>query len=203
MKKKKIGLIICILLLLYFIGGIIYSFSGTSDKNKNNKKETGIQIKGFDYICLDKETSLYKEEFKILKNNLESDSINYKDYAYSISKLFIIDLYDLNSKKNMYDVGGVDFVYPNARDNYKLNVENTLYKYMENNLDGERKQTLPEVSSVQVVSNEEIEYNIGEEKFQGYKINLDITYVKDLEYDKKAEVILVKQDKYLYVVEKN
>ena len=27
--------------------------------------------------------------------------------------------------------------------------------------------------------------------------------IKDLEYDKKAEVILIKQDKYLYVVEKN
>lgn len=204
MKNKKIGLILCIILFIYFIGGIVYSFSGASKKNnKNNNEKSIMQIKGYDYICLENESKLYKDEFKKLKNNLESDNIDYKEYAYSISKLFVIDLYTLNNKKNMYDVGGANFVYPLARDNYKLNVENTLYKYMEDNSDGDRKQKLPEVSNVTIVSDEEIEYEIGEEKFEAYKINIDITYVKDLKYDKKAEIILVKEDKYLYVVEKN
>ena len=44
--------------------------------------------------------------------------------------MFLIDLYNLDNKKNMYDVGGVIFVFPDARENYKLNVSNTLYKYM-------------------------------------------------------------------------
>ena len=151
----------------------------------------------------DSDLQIYKDEFKILKSNLESKEINYKDYAYSISKMFIIDLYTLNNKNNMYDVGGVQFVYPKARDNFKLNVENTLYKYMEDNSDGKREQDLPEVSNVEVTSDEVYEYTIGEEKYKGYKINLDISYVKDLEYDAKAELILVKVDKYLYIVEKN
>lgn len=203
MRNKKIGLIFCIILLIYFIGGIIYNFSVNSKINKKNKVDNSIQIKGFEYICFDNDTDLFKNEFKILKLNLESDEINYQEYAYSISKMFIIDLYTLNNKKNMYDVGGVQFVYPSTRDNYKLNVENTLYKYIEDNSEGDRKQILPEVSNVQIVGDELIEYEIGEEKFEGYKINIEINYVKNLEYDEKAEIILVRQDKYLYVVEKN
>lgn len=204
MKKKKIGIVVCSILLIYFLGGIFYNiFVDRSDTKKNNNVNNSVQIKGFEYLSNDSDTELFKNEFKKLKKNLESSNINYNEYALSISKMFIIDLYTLNNKNNMYDVGGVQFVYPEARDNFKLNVENTLYKYMEDNSDGKREQDLPEVSNVEVTSDEVYEYTIGEEKYEGYKINLDISYVKDLEYDAKAELILVKVDKYLYIVEKN
>lgn len=204
MKKKKIGIVVCSILLIYFLGGIFYNiFVDRSDTKKKNNVNNSVQIKGFEYLSNDSDTDLFKNEFKKLKNNLESSNINYNEYALSISKMFIIDLYTLNNKNNMYDVGGVQFVYPEARDNFKLNVENTLYKYMEDNSDGKREQDLPEVSNVEVTSDEVYEYTIGEEKYEGYKINLDISYVKDLEYDAKAELILVKVDKYLYIVEKN
>ena len=204
MKKKKIGIVVCSILLIYFLGGIFYNiFVDRSDTKKNNNVNNSVQIKGFEYLSNDSDTDLFKNEFKKLKKNLESSNINYNEYALSISKMFIIDLYTLNNKNNMYDVGGVQFVYPEARDNFKLNVENTLYKYMEDNSDGKREQDLPEVSNVEVTSDEVYEYTIGEEKYEGYKINLDISYVKDLEYDAKAELILVKVDKYLYIVEKN
>lgn len=204
MKKKKIGIVVCSILLIYFLGGIFYNiFVDRSDTKKNNNVNNSVQIKGFEYLSNDSDTDLFKNEFKKLKNNLESSNINYNEYALSISKMFIIDLYTLNNKNNMYDVGGVQFVYPEARENFKLNVENTLYKYMEDNSDGKREQDLPEVSNVEVTSDEVYEYTIGEEKYEGYKINLDISYVKDLEYDAKAELILVKVDKYLYIVEKN
>lgn len=203
-NKKKLIIVVCTILFVYFVGGIIYNFSGIKDKRKSLKKvDNSIQIKGFDYLCSDDETELYKNEFKILKKNLESSNINYLEYAHSISKMFIIDLYTLSNKKNMYDVGGVDFVYPDAIENYKLNVENTLYKYMENNTDGKRKQELPEVSEVVISSDEETSFTIGDQAYDGYKINLDISYVKDLEYDTSVEVILIKKDKYLYIVEKN
>ena len=204
MKKKKIGIVVCSILLIYFLGGIFYNiFVDRSDTKKKNNVNNSVQIKGFEYLSNDSDTDLFKNEFKKLKKNLESSNINYNEYALSISKMFIIDLYTLNNKNNMYDVGGVQFVYPEARDNFKLNVENTLYKYMEDNSDGKREQDLPEVSGVEVTSDEVYEYTIGEEKYEGYKINLDISYVKDLEYDAKAELILVKVDKYLYIVEKN
>ena len=204
-KNKKFWLIICSIALLYFIGGIVYvNLDRDSSSVKNNKNvDKGISIKGFDYILYEDDIDIYKDEFKRLKKNLESSNINYTEYAESISKMFVMDLYSLEAKKNMYDVGGVQFVYPDIRDNYKLNVSNTLYKYMKDNSDGKREQDLPMVKSVSIKNEDETKYKIGEEEFDGYKINLDIEYVKDLEYDKSAEIILVKKDKYLYIVEKN
>lgn len=204
MIKKKIGLVLCIILFIYFIGGIIYNLSDTRvDINKDKVEKIGIQIKDFEYICLENDSDIYKKEFKELKINLESDAIDYRKYAESVSKLFIIDLYTLNNKKNMYDVGGTEFVYPDALENYKLNVENTLYKYMEDINNGKREQILPEVSNVETVDLQESEYVINEEKFGAYKLKLNIVYVSDLGYDKDTEVVLIKKDKYLYVVEKN
>lgn len=204
-KNKKFWLIICSIALLYFIGGIVYiNLDRDSGNVKNNKNlDKGISIKGFDYILYEDDIDIYKDEFKKLKKNLESSNVNYTEYAESISKMFVMDLYSLEAKKNMYDVGGVQFVYPDIRDNYKLNVTNTLYKYMKDNSDGKREQDLPMVKSVSIKNEDETKYKIGEEEFDGYKINLDIEYVKDLEYDKSAEIILVKKDKYLYIVEKN
>ena len=204
-KNKKFWLIICSIALLHFIGGIVYvNLDRDSSSVKNNKNvDKGISIKGFDYILYEDDIDIYKDEFKKLKKNLESSNINYTEYAESISKMFVMDLYSLEAKKNMYDVGGVQFVYPDIRDNYKLNVSNTLYKYMKDNSDGKREQDLPMVKSVSIKNEDETKYKIGEEEFDGYKINLDIEYVKDLEYDKSAEIILVKKDKYLYIVEKN
>ena len=199
--KRKIALVICSILFIYFIGGVVYSFIRKENvfiKHVDNKET----IKGFNYVLLDKDLDIYKSEFKKLKTNLESKDINYKDYAESISKMFIIDLYSLNEKENMYDIGGSEFIYPDNVENYNLNVENTLYKYMEDKNNGKRTQELPTVKNVVINSNEETKYKIEDTEYDGYKINLDIEYIKDLEYDKSAEITLIKKDKYLYIVEK-
>lgn len=208
MKIKKTALVICLILFIYFIGGIIYNFTRKEEKevvNNNNNKivDNAVTIKGYSYILYEDEPTIYTDEFKKLKNNLEGKKIDYKEYAKSISKMFIIDLYSLNLKKNMYDVGGIDFIYPDSQDNYKLNVQNTLYKYMEDNSEGKRKQELPEVKNVKINEVEETTYKIEEKEYDAYKINIDIEYVKDLEYDKKAELILIKDGEYIHIVEKN
>jgi len=204
MKIKKILLIISILLFIYFIGGIFYSLTNKDEKTKENAKvDNGITIKGFSYILYEDTPSIYKEEFNNLKENLENKEINYEEYAKSISKMFLIDLYSLNLKKNMYDVGGTEFIYPESVENYKLNVQNTLYKYMEDNTDGKRKQELPEVKNVVIKDIEETEFKLEETKHKAFKINANIEYIKDLKYENKAEIIIIKEDKYLYIVEKN
>lgn len=203
MKKKIIGLVLCSILFIYFIGGIVYNFAFKDDKSNKKILDNSITIKGFDYILYEDDLDIYKEEFKKLKTNLESEVIDYKEYAYSISKMFIIDLYSLDNKLNKYDVGGICFVYPDVKENYRLNVENTLNKYIKDNSDGDREQELPEVKSVTIDSDEETKFSIGEDEFDAYKVKLSIEYVNDLEYDSEAELIIVRSDKYLYVVEKN
>lgn len=199
--KKKVLLFIFIVVLVYAIGGFIYI--------KLNKQPDVIKvsdldkIKGYNYTLKSNDTKLLTSEFNILKANLESNNVNNEEYAKSIAKLFIIDLYTLNNKINKYDVGGTVYVYPDAVPNYKLNVQNTIYKYMEDNTNKNRNQVLPEVSTIDITKFEETTYKIGDKEYQGYKVELNWTYVEDLGYDTKAEVILIKQDKTYYVVEEN
>lgn len=200
--KKKIILFLCILIFVYAAGGTIYYIATREKKDDKPIVTNKDTIKGYDYTLKSNATKLYEDEFKTLKANLEGD-INYDEYAVSVAKLFIIDLYTINNKINKYDTGGVSFVYPDGRNNYKLNVQDTIYKYVEDNTDGKRTQNLPEVSSVIVKDSKKDTYKIGNNSFEAYKINLEWSYVQDLGYDKTGEIILIKKDKNIYVVEKN
>ena len=203
MKNKLIGLVICIVLFIYFFGGVIYNF--VLDKPIKDKivVKSSNTIKGYEYLLYDDDLDIYKSEFNKLKKNLESKKIDYEEYAKSISKMFLIKLYSLDNLDNKYDIKATEFIYPDAIENFKLNVINTLNKYIEDNSEGNRKQNLPIVNSVEVNSFEEVKFEISEKEYDAYKINLNIEYNKDLGYDKKAELIIVKSDKYLYIVEKN
>ena len=145
--KKKVILFLCILIFVYAAGGTIYYIATREKKDDKPIVTNKDTIKGYDYTLKSNATKLYEDEFKTLKANLEGD-INYDEYAVSIAKLFVIDLYTINNKINKYDTGGASFVYPDGRDNYKLNVQDTIYKYVEDNTNGKRTQNLPEVSSV-------------------------------------------------------
>lgn len=200
--KKKVILFLCILIFVYAAGGTIYYIATREKKDDKPIVTNKDTIKGYDYTLKSNATKLYEDEFKTLKANLEGD-INYDEYAVSVAKLFVIDLYTINNKVNKYDTGGASFVYPDGRDNYKLNVQDTIYKYVEDNTNGKRTQNLPEVSSVIVKDSKKDTYKIGDNSFEAYKINLEWSYVQDLGYDKTGEIILIKKDKNIYVVEKN
>lgn len=200
--KKKVILFLCILIFVYAAGGTIYYIATREKKDDKPIVTNKDTIKGYDYTLKSNATKLYEDEFKALKANLEGD-INYDEYAVSVAKLFVIDLYTINNKINKYDTGGASFVYPDGRDNYKLNVQDTIYKYVEDNTNGKRTQNLPEVSSVIIKDSKKDTYKIGDNSFEAYKINLEWSYVQDLGYDKTGEIILIKKDKNIYVVEKN
>ena len=200
--KKKVILFLCILIFVYAVGGTIYYIATREKKDDKPIVTNKDTIKGYDYTLKSNATKLYEDEFKALKANLEGD-INYDEYAVSVAKLFVIDLYTINNKINKYDTGGASFVYPDGRDNYKLNVQDTIYKYVEDNTNGKRTQNLPEVNSVIVKDSKKDTYKIGDNSFEAYKINLEWSYVQDLGYDKTGEIILIKKDKNIYVVEKN
>ena len=212
-KKKIITFIVIVVFVLIAVGACIYLYV------KNNSKEEVVQtkevkvlnsIEGYGITLSDADTELYKTEFEALRKNLESNKVNMEEYAKSVSKMFIIDLYTLNNKLNKYDVGGSEFVYPNILDNYKLNVEDTLYKYMEDNSKNKRTQQLPEVKSIEVDSIKETKYtyNNGTDKdksddvtYDAYEIALNWTYRIKYGYDTQATVIVIKDNDKLYVAE--
>ncbi len=195
-KYKRLLFVMIIILIVIIVGILMLKFY----KSLNTREIKIIDtVENFDYALEDRDTVLYKNIHRELKNNLESDEINYDEYAKTIAKLFIVDLFTLDNKLSTYDVGGVEFVYPDVLDNYKLNVEDTLYKHIET--DSKRKQKLPIVSSIDVDDFTKSEYTIGEDTYPSFITKLNWSYEKDYGYDTYAAVTLILKDEKIYVVE--
>ena len=76
-----------------------------------------------------------------------------------------------------------------------------MYKNIESNVYGDRKQELPVVSEIESEKVEEIKFKLNDENVDAYKVTLEWEYEKDLGYDEEKEIILVKEDSKLSIVE--
>lgn len=202
MKNKKWLLLIIGGLILLNTGFFVYQmfFKATKEATETKILDT---IKNYNYNLEDRDNTLYKNEFNSLKTNLTSDSINYDDYAKSIAKLYIIDLYTLDNKLNKYDVGSKEFIYHKALDNYILKVEDTLYKYIEDNTYNQRNQDLPTVKSIIITNFQTSTYTLDNTTYDSYEITLSWEYEKTNTYDKTAKVIVIKEADKLSIVEED
>ena len=135
MKKNKLDVIVTILLII--IGIALFSYIGYVIYNDFLKKSSeDIVIKNLElygYSLQESDTELYKTEFDNLSNILNKETINFEEYAKSISKLYIIDFYTLSNKISNTDIGGLEFIYPSLKDNFKLKAKDTIYKYIDIN----------------------------------------------------------------------
>lgn len=189
---------ILLILVLFLIAGLVLYIYGYIMKNKNeavNTTKVYDSIEKYGYTLNDNATDYYKKEFAELKN-IENE----KDVATQVAKLFVIDLYSINYKINKYEVTSMQYFYSDKRNMHRQKVLDTIYKYVEDNSYDDRKQDLPEVSEVIVKEEKEEQYKMGDEKKDAYVVTLGISYVKDMGYDKLAEVILVKDGDNLSVV---
>lgn len=199
-KKYKILLIVIIVLIIVIIAAIV-AFKFLKGSEPAEPVKVVDRIDNFDYTLDDRDTELMKNTYNELKTVLSSDEIDYEKYAEILSKLFVIDLFTMDNKVNRYGVGSTEYVYPDSVDNFKTNVEDTIYKSMENNSDGKRKQDLPEVSSIDNTSVETSTFTIGEEEHESFVVNINWSYVSDLGYDDNATITLIELNEKLYVVE--
>lgn len=212
-KKEKNPLVtkavvfsVIILIVMVLVGfALIFLFKGDDKKTETVEKKTLSTLEKYGYTLDDLDTELYKQEFNILKTNLESEKINYEEYAKSVAKLFTIDLFTLDNKINKYDVGGKEFMYPANVENYSLKVEDTIYNNLEDNSKGTRKQSLPIVKSVDVsIKTGTFEYKPDSDssinkKFDAYIAKVSIEYEKKLDYPSSIELTIIKEDDKLYV----
>ena len=201
--KKRNKIILFIVIVLLVVGASIFCYLKFVKKDDNVNKVTNIEeIDKFGYTLKSNATETYKKEYEILKTNLKSTDINEEEYVKSVAKLFIIDLYTISNKINKYDVGGTEFVYPDSLENYKVNVEDTLYKYVEDNSNNSRTQSLPEVSEVQITDFKKVKYKVSNTELDAYEVVLKWSYVVDMGYESEGSVIILEKDNKYYVVEK-
>ena len=129
-KKKVIIFSLVIIIVIGIIGVASYALLKPEETEDTPKNVNEVTIDGYGIYADDNDSELYRDEYEKLRENLLSDEIDYDEYARSVAKMFIIDLYTIKNKTNKYDVGGVDFVWPDGLENYRTNVTDTIYKYL-------------------------------------------------------------------------
>ena len=177
-------------------------------RNNNKPKEKVVEqakqvdnIDKFGYVLFDNKSKLYHEKFKELKDVLNADEFDDKAYAKVAAEMFAIDFYDLNSKVSNTDIGGLDFVHPDAKETFSKTATDSMYKYVETNVYGNRKQELPAVKDAKAtITDHRVAFEKAKDE-KGYSAVVDITYEKDLGYPTKVTLSLVHVDNKLYVVE--
>ena len=203
MSKKifKLLFIFFIVVALFVVGFMVIS------KNFMKKDEPVIpevevvdSIDNFDYELNDNETEYYNGLFSELKELLSKEDYDMFDYATIVSKLFLTDFYDLNSKVMKSDVGGTQFVYSLYRNDFESGAMDSVYKGVESNVYGDRKQNLPVVTNVEKTSIERklFEYN-GDIDYDAYHVNLKISYQEDLGYPSDVYVVLIHNNNKLEI----
>lgn len=200
--KKKLILIIVILAIILIGIGTYFMFF-----NKNEVKENKVvsTIPGYGYTLKSNKSAAYKSLFRELRDILTADKVDEKKYAKTITKMFIVDFYSLKDHIAKTDVGGVDFVHPDAVENFLVNAEDTLYKYVESNIYKGRKQKLPEIDKVTIksINKKEFTYNDNTDE-EAYEVVATWTY-KDSSvadgYQDEATFIYMHDGKKLVLVE--
>ncbi len=200
MKKNKVNKVIVIFIV---VGVILFGFLGYKVKNdffkgSLHKKVDSIEFYG--YTLSKNDTDIYKSNFKELSKVLNEKEINYTDYAKLISKLFIIDLYTLDNKLASTDIGGLEFLHKDLKENFKENMGSTLYNFVESDIDGKRTQELPIVKDVIVDDVFETKYTYNKTEYNAYIVSTTISYEKDLSYPKSMKLTIINDNNILYIV---
>lgn len=198
-KKYKVGLVILVILIL-LVGGILVGSFFHQEKKVEKVTKQVDSIAGYSYTLDDRDTSLMKDVFVSLKEVLESDEIDFQKYAEYLSELFIIDTFTINNKINKYDVPALEYLDEESIANFKLLIEDTIYKYVEDDTDGKRLQVLPEVASINMDNIVEDVYMYQDTSYPSFVVSLNWKYEKDMGYDSKAKITLIKKNDKLFIV---
>ena len=199
-KKVKVILVLAIILIIAGLAFLAYeSFKPKATKTATVENE----IEEYGYTLKSTRNDRYKKMFQELQDILSKKKVDEEAYVEQISKMFIMDFYTLNDKLANTDVGGIDFVHADAKTNFLVKAEDTVYKYVESDIYGNRDQQLPEVTEVTVEKVENIEYTIGTDFTDdfAYQVEVSLKYKEDMDYPTKATLIFVHEDNKLSLVE--
>ena len=201
-KKVKRFLIILLIVIVAAVGGFVF-YEMTNTSKVTIKKATVLnEIKEYGYTLKSNKSKAYKKEFANLATILNSDSVDEEAYLKSITKLFILDFYTLSDKVANTDVGGVDFVHTDAKTNFLEKAEDTIYKYVENNMYGGRHQSLPTVKDVTIDNIQNVSFTLNKEvDSKAYQVTVSWTYTEENDYQNKATLTFTHEGKKLSLVE--
>ena len=194
-KKKVDFLVIAVVVLIVVaIGFFVYKRFFVSEGTPTNVKVID-KIEDYGYELEEDATDLYKGLYEELRTLLQQEEYDEKEYASLISRLLVTDFYNLDNKISKNDIGGVQFIRSEQQKNFILEASETVYKYIEHNVYGNRTQELPIVKDVETLDVKETTYkykDINEE--EAYKVTVNVSYEKKLNYPTEVTVVLIHDD---------
>lgn len=201
-SKMEIVKIIFMLIVVFSVFGTVIYIYGLLNRKEEPVNVTVVanKIEGYDYYINDNSSEYYKSEFDILKEVYKQEEPKEEDIIKQIAKLYVIDLYSLNNKINKYEVTSSQYYYSSKQAMHTQKVIDNFYNLIIDNAYNDRTQTLPEVKKVECSEIKAVKYQMSEEKIDGYEVMISIEYQKDLGYDKKVKLTLVKDDNKYSIV---
>lgn len=198
-SKSKVCVLLALIILLV-LGGVL-AFKKLSANSSKKKAKNISEIKGYGYVLKDNATAYYKKLFKELSDVLNKKNVDENKYMQLISKMFVADFFNLDNKISKNDVGGKQFVYANYQSDFEKFAMDSMYKSVESNVYGNRKQTLPVVNEVELKNTTNEAYKYGQNTdSNAYVVNFEIEYAKDLGYQKSGSLKIIHNDKKLEIV---
>jgi hypothetical protein len=199
--KKKIFLTIAIAIVaLVLIATLVIKL--WPESNKQNEVKVINKIDAYGYTLEDNETSLHKGYFEDLVTVLKGKKVDEEAYTKLLVQLFVSDFYNLDNKLSKNDVGGVQYILTDAKENMILKAKDTIYRYVESNFDGKRDQKLPVVSDVQITNIEKSKFKYGSTTDDdAYEVTATWTYKEDLGYQTTATFILVHENSKISIAQ--
>lgn len=195
--KVKTGRVLIIILVIVLAIGLFYY----KTRSKLQVISVVSEISDYNYQLDSNSIRLYKKYYKELVNELKDNKVDEKKYAELISKLFVIDYYTLNNKVTNKNIGGVQFIHSELKNSFITDASNTIYKYVESNLYGTRKQKLPEVNNVEIKAIKELKYDNKYKDNSSYEVVVEVGYVKNYNYPKLVTLNIIHEDNKLAIVE--
>lgn len=202
-SKRKIRNFILFLVLILLVVCVIFGLKSSFSNKKKAQADVKVEYKldDYGYELMENESKYYKDLFNELKGVLSESDVDEEEYASLVSQLFLSDFFHLKNKITRNDIGGTQFVYESYRSDFEKKAKDGVYRYVESNIYGDRKQDLPEVSSVSIDNIEQIEYEyLNEIDEEAYSIDATISYVSDMGYQEQATLILVHTNNKLEIV---
>ena len=204
LKKKAKRLIIVLLVIIVILLGVLSLGDKFGNKTKVQEVKIVNEIDKYGYNLKDTKTKKYHKMFDELKKILSEKEVNEEEYVKKISEMYIYDFYSLNDKTAKTDIGGVDFVYPDALQNFLLKAEDTYYKYVESNIYGNRNQSLPTVKEIEIKDVKQEVFAYGDKTDEkAYIVDAEWSYT-DPEFSKyqtKGTLVFIHDDVKLWLVE--
>ena len=198
-KYGRIFTLLIIVCLLAFLG--VMAYDKLNVKEVKTKKIKNIStIKEYDYVLKENASAYYKKLFKKLDSVLSKEEVDEEEYLNLTCQMFVSDFFNLDNKVSKNDVGGVQFVYKDYQTDFEKYAMDSIYKSVESNVYGNRRQSLPIVEEVECskVKNELFKYGDSSDD-KAYVVDFDIKYKDDMGYQTEGSLVIIHSDKKLEV----